>query len=270
MTISVIISTYNNPLYLGLTLQGYSLQSLPPNEIIIADDGSSTDTAQLISLYDNILPIRHIWQPHHGFQKSRILNLAIANASSDYLIFSDQDCIPHPNLVLTHALQALPRHFISAGCLRLTSNASQRISPADISSQRIFNPHWLTSIGMPLSIKLARLLHNNTLQHALNTLSPARPTFNGCNSSAWRNDIIAVNGFDERMRYGGQDRELGIRLLNNHIQPLQRRYSAITIHLDHPRPYRTQQSLNFNNSIIRQSRSVNATRTPYGLTQVIL
>jgi len=48
-------------------------------------------------------------------------------------------------------------------------------------------------------------------------------------------DILKVNGFDERMQYGGQDRELGERLFNAGIKSKQLRYSAVVVHLDHKR-----------------------------------
>jgi len=74
----------------------------------------------------------------------------------------------------------------------------------------------------------------------LNTLTTTNPTWNGHNVSGWKDDVIAVNGYNEDMQYGGLDRELGERLINYGIKGKQIRYSAICVHLDHPRPYRTK------------------------------
>lgn len=65
---------------------------------------------------------------------------------------------------------------------------------------------------------------------------------NGHNASGWKEDIVAVNGLDERMQYGGQDRELGERLENYGIRGKQIRYSAIVVHLDHARGYVNKES----------------------------
>ena len=101
-TVGVIISTYNNPKWLEKVFWGYMNQQLPADEIVVADDGSKDDTRELIEKYKEYLPIKHVWQPDAGFQKSRILNKAIAVSTADNLIFTDQDCIPMPNFIAVH------------------------------------------------------------------------------------------------------------------------------------------------------------------------
>ena len=94
MTIGVIISTYNNPQWLEKTLWGYTAQTRPADEIIIADDGSRPETAELIRSFEKRLPVRHVWHEDKGFRKTIILNKALAMATADYLVFTDQDCVP--------------------------------------------------------------------------------------------------------------------------------------------------------------------------------
>ena len=43
----------------------------------------------------------------------------------------------------------------------------------------------------------------------MNALTPTKPTWNGHNASCWKSDALEVNGFDQRMVYGGEDREFG-------------------------------------------------------------
>ena len=102
MTIGVIISTYNNPAWLEKTLWGYMSQVRPADEIIIADDGSRPETRNMLKNYEGCLPIKYVWHEDKGFRKTRILNEAIKVAQSDYLIFTDQDCVPREDFVAVH------------------------------------------------------------------------------------------------------------------------------------------------------------------------
>ena len=115
LTIGVIISTYNNPAWLEKTLWGYLNQTRPADEILIADDGSTDETRKLIESFTEksaasnqeksaasnrgALPIKHIWQEDRGFQKSQILNKALVAATAEYLIFTDQDCVPRKDFI---------------------------------------------------------------------------------------------------------------------------------------------------------------------------
>ena len=101
----------------------------------------------------------------------------------------------------------------------------------------------------------------------LDHLTPTRASFNGHNSSAWREDVIRVNGFDERMEYGGLDRELGARLMQGGVRFRHVRYRAICLHLEHPRPYVTEASWQRNREIRDATRRHRMAWTPYGIVQ---
>ena len=202
MTIAVIISTYNNPSWLRKTLWGYVYQTRQADEIIIADDGSTSDTADLIKTFCCSLPLKHVWQEDKGFRKTKILNEAIKIATSDYLIFTDQDCIPRFDFIATHERFAESGKFLSGGYVKLPMLLSQKL--------------------------------------------------------------------DERMAYGGEDRELGERLYNAGIRPRQIRYSAIALHLDHQRPYINQRAWDKNNMIRKETRRNNLIKTAFGLKKYTL
>src|SRR6056297_2680694 len=121
MKLSVIISTYNSPEWLEKVLWGYSVQSHNDFEIIIADDGSGAETRQLIDRMrqQTGLTIRHIWQEDKGFRKCRILNLAVLESATDYLVFTDGDCIPRRDFLEVHATEAEPGRFLSGGYHKL-------------------------------------------------------------------------------------------------------------------------------------------------------
>src|SRR6056297_1935754 len=96
MQLSVVMTTYNSPLWLEKVLWGFSVQTHGDFELIIGDDGSSGSTADVINRLrqETQMTIHHIWQQDKGFRKCRILNKALLKASSDYVVFTDGDCIP--------------------------------------------------------------------------------------------------------------------------------------------------------------------------------
>jgi hypothetical protein len=88
----------------------------------------------------------------------------------------------------------------------------------------------------------------------MNWLTPTKRSWNGHNSSGFKKDILAVNGFNEAMKYGGLDRELGERMFNNGMLSKQIRYSAICLHLDHKRSYASTESIEKNKAIRRYNK----------------
>ena len=99
----------------------------------------------------------------------------------------------------------------------------------------------------------------------LNFLTPTTPSWNGHNASGWKEDILAINGFDERMQYGGQDRELGERLVNYGVKSKQIRYSTVCLHLDHPRGYAIPESIKKNKNIRKETQVKLKKWTDFGI-----
>lgn len=270
MKVSVIISTYNSPEWLEKVLWGYECQTHKNFELIIADDGSGERTLSLVSHFkqQSKLEIVHVWHEDRGFQKSEILNKAIQASSTEYLIFSDGDCIPRHDFVYTHVKYARHGHFLSGGYFMLPMQTSRCITKHDIVSGRAFNAGWLRENGVANTYKTLKLTSKGWLENFLNFATPTRPTWNGHNSSGWKKDIVSVNGFNEQMQYGGQDRELGERLVNKGITGIQIRYSAICLHLDHKRGYKTDESIRKNQNIRKQTRDQKKTWTEFGIIKL--
>jgi glycosyltransferase involved in cell wall biosynthesis len=269
MKASVIFSTYNSPAWLEKVLWGFSVQTTKDFEIVIADDGSGQETKELIERLrpEMGVTVKHIWQEDDGFQKSRILNKAIVAAEADYLIFTDGDCIPRKDFVEVHLKGRKQGHFLSGGYFLLPMQTSLAIEKEDILSQKCFKVGWLKAHGLKGSIKTLKLSARGVFRYLLNRLTRTKPTWNGHNSSGWKSDILEANGFDERMQYGGQDRELGERLVNMGIGGVQIRYSAIVVHLDHKRGYRTQESVLKNRAIRKNTRDSDKKRTEFGIVR---
>ncbi|MCG6859398.1 MAG: glycosyltransferase family 2 protein [Salaquimonas sp.] len=268
MKISVIVSTYNSPEWLEKVLTGYACQSDKDFEIVVADDGSGPDTKKLIEDFGGTVPypLRHVWHEDEGFRKWRIVNKAMEAAQGEYLILTDGDCIPRTELVATHRKRAGKGRFLSGGYCKLPMEASKAITPDDIRSGRAFQLGWLSRQGYGASLKwlkvAARPWHIDGL---LNAVTPAKKTFNGNNSSCWRADALRIGGFDERIRYGGGDREFGYRLVNAGITPIVIRYSALCLHLDHARGYKDPEIRERNEAIIAETLSSGRTRTEFGI-----
>lgn len=238
-SVSVILSTYNSPVWLEKVIWGYMQQTFRDFEIVIADDGSTDDTRLLIRAISEHsgLPIMHVWQEDDGFQKNRALNKAIAACRGDYLIFSDGDCIPRKDFVAQHVSNSGKGRFLSGGYFKLSMDISRTITRQDIEDQHPFDIHWLRQRGLKRSPRNLKLTHNAALGHILNRLVVAAPSWNGHNASCHKEHLFKVNGFNEDMAYGGEDRELGDRLMNYGLKPRKIRYSAVLVHLDHPRGY---------------------------------
>ncbi len=267
--ITVIVSTYNKPDWLEKVLWGYSCQNFNEFELIIADDGSGPETEALITRYQKNypVPLRHVWHDAPDYQRQTILNKAIVQAKGDIILFTDGDCIPRADFVETHFDYAQKGRFLSGGYCKLPMKTSLAITRDDVVNQSCFDVNWLGKIekvSFKNQLKLNAYKFNPNL---LDQLTPTKPTFNNCNSSAYKADLLAVNGYDERMKYGGPDREIGERLENFGVKGKQVRYNAICIHLDHERGYATKDSWARNYDIRKAVKKNNLTWTEYGIVK---
>jgi glycosyltransferase involved in cell wall biosynthesis len=258
MKLSVIITTYNSEEWLRKVLIGYAVQTETDFEVVIADDGSNTNTKKVIESFSNKFhyPINHVWHEDKGFRKSEILNKAILQSNADYLLFTDGDCIPRNDFVQTHLKHKEKGYFLSGGYFKLPLTISEAICNEDIINQNCFSYFWLLNKGIKYSFKLTKLTKNKILTFFLNWVTPTKSTFNGHNASVFKADLLAINGFNENMHYGGLDREIGERLFNFGILSKQIRYHAICVHLDHERKYADKSKI-LNNLAIRNFNKKN-------------
>jgi len=241
MSISVIISAYKDAHSLDKALTAYSVQTLTPDEIIIAEDGQSQDIIQLVNKWKPLLtsPLLHVTQKDDGFRKNRILNKAINISTSDQLIFADQDIIARDDFVAMHASLIKPGYFIAGGShLNLSSNFHRKLlNTADIINQKIFSLDFLRK-NTHIEFSTLRITTKRFLAIFLDFITP-RDRFIGCNSSAYREDVLKVCGFDESFNsYGEEDNNLGVRLNNFGIKGVRKKYSLVCLHLDHAKAYK--------------------------------
>lgn len=267
MQSELIISTYQKPAYLALVLQTLAGQDRMPDRVCIADDGSDQRTAAVIERFraaHPALPLRHVWHEDQGFRKTLILNTSVASSTADYLIFIDDDCAMHPGFIARHLTLAEQERFVTGSVIRLseamtaTLLAAERIGWTDGGRPEGWAPRglseWLKSMPLPAGV-----------MGWLDRLSPVKCNWAGGNSSTFRAHILAVNGFDTRMEYGGEDKEFGARLTNAGIRGRHLRYSAPLYHLEHPRGYVDAEVKRRNREIIEATRATGKVWTDSGI-----
>lgn len=267
MKLSIIISTYNSEEWLHKVLLGYTIQTENDFEIIVADDGSTNKTKSVVESFAAKFthPILHVWHEDKGFRKCRILNSAILKSNSDYLLFTDGDCIPRKDFVANHLKQKEKGYFLSGGYFKLPMTISKAITDDDILAQNCFAASWLIKQGLKLNFKITKLVHNSYFAAFMNWVTPTKRSWNGHNSSGFKSDILAINGFNELLDYGGEDREMGERLFNLGLFSKQIRYTAICVHLDHSRSYVNAEKVAYNLEVRKFNKKNKITRIETGI-----
>ncbi|MEN9947152.1 MAG: hypothetical protein RLZZ293_1538 [Pseudomonadota bacterium] len=270
MQISLIISTYNRPDALELTLLSIAEQILPKQltqydvEIIIADDGSTETTKLLIQKYSADYPfiLKHIWHEDDGFRLSKIRNLAVANSNGEYLIFIDGDCIVSKDFILQQFYLAENNFFVGGNRVLLSENFSKKIiynKSLDIVKISIVSNLVNRIYGNMNKCLPALRLPPSASWRKNNQLNWKRPK--GCNMAVWRSDFYAINGFDESfIGWGHEDADFLIRLLHFGVRIKDGRFAAPVYHLWHKQNSRANEEANKNLLISRkQSRIISAT-----------
>ncbi|MBU4320607.1 MAG: glycosyltransferase family 2 protein [Thermodesulfovibrionales bacterium] len=250
MKASVIISAYNRPEYLQRTIEGYLSQSCLPDEIVIADDGSTAETASLIFSLSRNSPVKflHVWHEDEGFRAAKIRNKAIAKSSGEYLILCDDDSIPVHTMVEDHLKFSEKGCFIQGHRALLGQTVSQDFTFKDISLMALFY--------LMLKGQAGNILNAVRLPLPLIKVSQSLKGIRSCNMSFFRKDIIAVNGFNEDFKgCGKEDSELAVRFYKYGLRRKDIKFRACCYHLYH-RHY-SRDSLERNLALLEKAKSEN-------------
>jgi GT2 family glycosyltransferase len=263
----LVIATFQKPDYLRLCLSSLTDQRYLPDGICIADDGSDNNTKKVIDEFQSSHPklaIRHLWHENLGFRKTKILNEAVRTSNSDYIIFTDDDCVMHPTFIERHVNLAAAKKFVTGSVIRLEKCFTDRMLELGEFS-------WNHS-GKPLRWKprsvseaLKSMPFHPHIMATLDILSPVKCSWAGGNSSTYRDYILEVNGFDEKMQYGAEDKEFGARLINLGISGRHLRYTAPLYHLEHSRSYVDDEQIKKNRITLSATRSSGKIRSENGI-----
>jgi len=236
MTTAVIVTTYNRPDALAVVLEGYCGQTDREFSLVVADDGSTEETAAVVREFAQrgLFPLTHVWQEDRGFRAAAIRNQAVASTNSDYIIFTDGDCVPSRHFVRAHKRLAEPGYFLGANRVLLTEALTSRVARERIP---IHSWSWMDWTRSWSRREVNRLLPLMTLPDGpFRKQSPDRwEGIKTCNLSAWRSDLVRINGLDESYEgWGLEDSDLVIRLLHAGVKHKTARFAAPVFHLWHP------------------------------------
>jgi glycosyltransferase involved in cell wall biosynthesis len=235
MKLAVIVTTYNRPDALAAVLDGYLAQNDRDFELIVADDGSTPETAAVVQRYASRAPfaLRHVWQEDQGFRAAAIRNQAVAATDADYVIFTDGDCVPARAYVSQHRRLAETGWFLSGNRVLLSAAFTHKVLEQQIAIQSWNWADWVRARGrgevnriMPL-VRLSDGVFRKRHPQQWKGVKT-------CNLSAWRSDLVRVNGLDESYAgWGLEDSDLVIRLLHAGVKHKSARFAAPVFHLWH-------------------------------------
>jgi glycosyltransferase involved in cell wall biosynthesis len=220
--VSVIISTYNNPGFLELTLLSYRNQSYDNFEVIIADDGSNNETKELVKAFQqqSPFPAKYVWQIDRGFRKAKILNKALRMAEGLLILFTDQDCIASVDLIAKHVANSAPAIMVLGGRRFLS-----QVSTESVLASKTISDRALSSASHPRRVE--EFYNRFILPHGF---------WNGSNASIYKEHLLSVNGLNEKFTgWGAEDSEIGYRLYKIGCRVKYLGAAAPVYHLWHPR-----------------------------------
>jgi glycosyltransferase involved in cell wall biosynthesis len=226
MRTCLIVTTYNWPEALHLTLASVARQTHRPDEVIVADDGSGPATRDMIDQWRAAgLPLQHVWQEDQGFRLARSRNRAIAAARAEYILLVDGDMVLHPQFVADHVRSARPDCFIQGARPQLSAATTAQLLQGGAADVGPLTP------GLH---RRAYAMRSPLLSRVFSRTKGTLGGVQGCNQSFWRSHAIQVNGYDERFTaWGPEDREFVARLLHLGLRRRYVRHLAIAFHLHH-------------------------------------
>lgn len=270
MRLDLIITTHERPDALAAVLASLGRQSRPPDALWIADDGSGPTTAAAVAAHaaTATYPVHHLRQAHEGFRVARLRNLALAAADRatprpDYVVLLDGDMVMHPEFLADHARAARPGHWLQGARVLLDDAATHRVLAGGTPPGPLG-----TGLGTRRRAYLWRAPRRlpAALSAALSHLGNALLSIKACNQGFWLQDLLATNGYDERIEgWGPEDKELCARLENAGIRRRSLLGGGVAWHLAHPPAPRDRRSVG--EAILRDTVRSGRTRSEYGIAR---
>jgi glycosyltransferase involved in cell wall biosynthesis len=239
--ISIIVTTYERPDALALVLRALAQQTDRDFEILVADDGSGPETAELVKSWTLRLgvPLRHVWHEHRGFRAGEIRNRAILASRGPYCIFLDGDCITRPDFVTSHRKLAERGWFVTGNRMLLSTSCTKQVLQDEAAPEA-----WTLR---DLVARRCRGEINRLLPALSIPLGPLRKLRSrnwegarSCNLAVWRSNLDRVDGFDSAFSgWGLEDSDLLVRLLHAGVRRKNGAFATGVLHLWHPQSDRS-------------------------------
>jgi GT2 family glycosyltransferase len=155
-------------------------------------------------------------------------------STASYVVFIDGDCILPRDFVAQHRALAEPGWFVAGNRMLLSPGFTEQVEQGDEG----------VDLDEPLVLLRHRLLgHVNRVLPRIRLSAQARWRYRApqrwqgartCNLAVWRQDLLAVDGFDEAYSgWGMEDSDLVIRLLKHGVRHKDGRYATGVYHLWH-------------------------------------
>jgi glycosyltransferase involved in cell wall biosynthesis len=258
---TLVVTTYNRKDALELVLRSALAQSEPPEEIIVADDGSTADTRAVVERLaaGAPVPVRHCWHEDQGFRLAAIRNRALAMARGEYVVMVDGDLVLHPDFIRDHQRAARRGQFVQGGRVLLSEDVTRAalrdgriafgpMEPGTRNRKNAIRSRWLSRLASNRGRSIYRV--------------------RGANLAFWRDDILRVNGFNEDfVGWGREDSEFAARMQHAGIARRNLKFAAVAYHLWHPEASR--QMLARNQEILDQTVAQRATRCASGIDRYL-
>lgn len=273
MKTSVIVPSYNRPQELQLCLLSLAQQSHLPDEVLIADDGSRDETRQVIARFSDSpecpFVLRHIWQEDDGFRKPRILNETVRNATGDYLLFIDGDCLAHRHWLRNHLRNAEPNTMLGGKRVDIGESLSaQLLRTNQLITSFGIRLLWDSIMGGTRKAEEALVFTSTLVRRLAHRDQISNDGIWGCNFSVHKELFFAINGCDEDFKDGSiEDNDLGIRVLNSGGKLKSVRNLANVFHLWHKSSWNfTSEKFLYNKAILEKRILLKESRCYNGIS----
>jgi glycosyltransferase involved in cell wall biosynthesis len=226
--VSLIVTTYNWPEALRITLHSVTRQSSFDGEIIIGDDGSGSETAKTIEdvLRPSAIRWCHVRQDDISIRQARVKNLAVKYSRYEYLIFIDHDVVLHPDFISDHLRMSEKGVFLQGKRCFLGQSQTRRMLDHGFFLPSFLSPHLKNR---------KNAIRNLLLGRALSRKKRFQRTLRGCNLSMHKEDFLRVDGYDEvfDQLWGREDSDICYRLFHNNVRIKNLWFRGIQYHLHH-------------------------------------
>lgn len=238
MKVSVVTTVYDRPEHFRMFLRALALQSRPPDEVVVADDGSPAEAAERVRALFAASGFagKVVRQEKDGYRLAAARNLALREITGDYVVFLDCDIVLLPDGMAAHLAAARPDRVLAGNRALLGEAESKRLfgMECDRPVGADFEMAW-EAADKREAAEAQRLFEKHARLRRWHLARPHKPKLIGCHFSAPAEAVRRVNGFDENfVGWGYEDDDFARRLYWAGMRPVSVIREARAVHLWHP------------------------------------